>query len=125
MLFPTQRNNAGGGHRCGEVMRAVVDGEVDGARGAVAQHQGIAAVGVAEGSVGEAVGGIGFVVYIHLFQHTEYFLGVIDTLKKRGLAGEADLLKTQLTIIMSLVLGYVALAGMASNTVLEAVLREE
>lgn len=69
--------------------------------------------------------GIGFVVYIHYFQNTEYFLGVLEDFRKKGISGQSDLVTSQLTIILTLVLGYISLAGMIANTVLVAVIKED
>ncbi len=69
--------------------------------------------------------GIGFVIYVHLFQHSEFYLNVLDTFEKKGISGEADLVNSRMTMIVTLVLSYIAIAAQAANIVLVAVVKEK
>lgn len=68
---------------------------------------------------------IGFVVYIHVFQTSEYYLNMLEKFKKAGLAGARDLALSQMTMVVTLVLGYVSIVGQVANTVLVAVIKED
>ena len=67
---------------------------------------------------------IGFVVYIHIFSGSEFYLGVLDKFRKAGISGESDLIASQATIVVTLILGYVSIVGQCANTVLEAVIKQ-
>lgn len=69
--------------------------------------------------------GIGFVVYIHLFQQSETFANILETFRKKGIAGEGDLVKSQLTMIVTIVFTYISIVGQAANTALVAIFKEE
>ena len=69
---------------------------------------------------------IGFVVYLHLFQAFDsYYLGKLDEFQKAGIAGKSGLAKTQATVIVTLILSYIALVAQVANTVLVAVIKED
>lgn len=67
---------------------------------------------------------IGFIVYLHLFQNSEYYLGVLDKLRKAGLAKAKELVMSQATIVVALIFGYISLVAQCVNTVLVAVVKE-
>ena len=69
--------------------------------------------------------GIGFVVYLHLFQGTEYYLGKLDEFDRAGPNGVSSLVKTQITMIVTLVLSYISVVAQVANTVLVAVIKED
>lgn len=78
-----------------------------------------------------------FVVYVHTYQagfsfgklaDPEKILNypeMLEVFRKRGVSGEADLIKSQMTIIVALVFSYIAIVAQAANTALEAVFKEE
>ena len=69
--------------------------------------------------------GAGFILYMHFFAQSDYFLGVLEKLEKQGIAGESDLIASHVTVIVTLVLSYLALVGQIVNTVLVAVIKED
>ena len=68
---------------------------------------------------------IGFVVYMHLFSQSEFFLGVLEKLQKAGLSKAKELAVSHATIIITLVLGYVSIVAQAANIVVVATLKED
>lgn len=68
---------------------------------------------------------VGFVLYMHLFSQSEYYLGELETLRKWGLSKAKELAMSQATIYVTLVLAYIATVAQAANTVIEAVVKEE
>ncbi|MCH5153099.1 MAG: hypothetical protein J1F68_03995 [Clostridiales bacterium] len=70
--------------------------------------------------------GIGFVVYIHLFQTMDtYYLGKLDEFRKAGVAKAKELAMSEATMIVTLVLSYVSVVAQVANTVLVAVIKED
>ena len=69
---------------------------------------------------------VGFVVYIHFFMRSKYYLvDVIETLEKAGLSKVKELAMTRATMIISLVLGYVSIVAQSANTVIVATTKDE
>lgn len=69
---------------------------------------------------------VGFILYVHLFQaYDPYYLGKIDEFEKAGAAGTGSLVKTQVTMIITLVCSYIAFVAQAANTALVAIFKEE
>ena len=68
---------------------------------------------------------IGFVVYIHLFSQSEFFLGVLEKLQKAGLSKAKELAMSHATIIITLVLGYISIVAQAANIAVVATLKED
>lgn len=67
---------------------------------------------------------IGFVIFIHVFQTSAYYLNILDEFKKMGVSGAGSLAASQATMIITLILGYIAIVGQTVNTVLVAVIKE-
>ena len=68
---------------------------------------------------------IGFVVYIHLFSVSEWYLAVLEKLRGFGLKKATEYMMSKVTIIMALVLGYISIVAQASNVVVEAVIKDD
>lgn len=68
---------------------------------------------------------VGFIVYIHLFQVSDYFLGVLKDFKNAGKAKAKELAASQATIVIALVVGYISLVGQVVNTTLVATIKED
>ena len=69
---------------------------------------------------------VGFILYLHLFMNfNAYYLGKLDEFTKKGVSGVADLAKSKATMIVTLILSYVAIVAQAANTVLVATFKEE
>ena len=69
--------------------------------------------------------GIGFIVYLHIFQQSETFDAILEVFRRKGISGESELLMSQITMIVTLALGYISVAGQAANTVLVAVIKDK
>lgn len=69
--------------------------------------------------------GVGFVIYLHIFQQSDTFEAILEVFRRKGISGESELLMSQVTMIVTLVLGYIAIAGQAANTVLVAVIKDK
>ena len=67
----------------------------------------------------------GFVLYIHLFMVSDYFLEVLDTFRKAGISKASDLAATEATVIIALVIGYVAIAAQIVNVVFTVLFKED
>lgn len=69
---------------------------------------------------------VGFVVYIHFFMKSQYYLvDVIEKMEKAGLSKVKELVMTRATMVISLVLGYVSIVAQSANTILVATLKED
>ena len=69
---------------------------------------------------------VGFVLYLHLFlAFDSYYLGKLDEFEKAGESGVDSLAKTQATVIVTLVLSYLAFVAQVANTVIVAVIKED
>lgn len=68
---------------------------------------------------------IGFVIFIHLFQTTSFFVEKIEDFVNEGLSGEGALMATWATVYICMALGYIAVAMQATNIILVAALKED
>ena len=59
--------------------------------------------------------GIGFIVYLHIFQQSETFDAILEVFRRKGISGESELLMSQITMIVTLALGYISVAGQAGK----------
>lgn len=69
--------------------------------------------------------GIGFVVFLHLFQTTDFYVSALDAMRKDIVEQGAALSMSVATMIISLVFGYTGLAGQIGNVVLTVVFKED
>ena len=75
---------------------------------------------------------VGFVLYLHLFMGSETYLAALDKFQKalnsvqaNGMTGAQSILMSSCTMIVALVLSYVAIAAQVSNVVVTAVIKDE
>ncbi|MCM1289937.1 MAG: hypothetical protein NC132_03800 [Corallococcus sp.] len=68
---------------------------------------------------------VGFVIFLHCFHNTEYFVGKIEGFINEGLKGEGALAASKATMIISYIFAYIGMVAQAANVVLVAVLKED
>lgn len=70
--------------------------------------------------------GVGFIIYLHLVMTLDpYYLGKLEEFKAQGISGTTSLALTQVTVIATLALSYVAVVVQVVNTVIVALTKEE
>lgn len=68
---------------------------------------------------------VGFIIYVHLFQTSSYYLEVLEKFKKAGIKQAKKLAASQATMVITLIFGYLSFVAQGVNTILVATVKED